>query len=475
MAQKLSVGLFGVGLDTYWDQFDGLLDRLNGYMGIVEEMIESPKINLHNLGMVDNYEKAVEAGRRFRQMEVDLLFIHVTTYALSSTVLTVLQKCPVPVVLLNLSPLSQIDYKSFNQLNDRTKMTGEWLAHCAACPVPEMISVIKRAGFQYAQITGVLKGDSDHVRKEISEWVEAAHVKFIMSNNRLGLFGNYYGGMLDIYTDLTQQLIQFGGHFEILEVDLITQIRRFISEEAIAERIILFKSTFDVQKDCRHEDLVSAAKTSLALEQIVHDYKLGSIAYYHKGTGTENEETIASIILGNSILSGNNVPVAGEYEVKNVQAMKVLDTFGVVGSFTEYYGMDHVDDVVLMGHDGPGHIRISEGKVSVKPLEVYHGKVSRGLSVEMSVKNGPVTLLSVVQKPNAKLMLLTASAESVSGPILEIGNTNSRYKFPISAIEFMETWNSYGPAHHCAIGTGDITSKIEKLGQLLNIEVVQVC
>ncbi len=152
-----------------------------------------------------------------------------------------------------------------------------------------------------------------------------------------------------------------------------------------------------------------------------------------------------------------------------------MDSFGAGGSFTEYYAMDFKDDVVLMGHDGPGHIAMAEGKTKVRPLYVYHGKVGRGLSVEMSVKNGPVTLLSVVDKVGGKLMLLVAEAESVAGPILQIGNTNSRYKFPIGARNFVNNWNSYGPAHHCAVGVGHISSKIAKLGQLLNMEVVRVC
>jgi L-arabinose isomerase len=128
-----------------------------------------------------------------------------------------------------------------------------------------------------------------------------------------------------------------------------------------------------------------------------------------------------------------------------------------------------------MGHDGPGHIAIAQGKTKVRPLSVYHGKVGRGLSVEMSVRHGPVTLLSVVQTVDGKLKLLVAQAESVPGPILEIGNTNSRYRFSIGARRFVNEWNQHGPAHHCAVGIGHIASKITKLGHLLGMEVITVC
>jgi L-arabinose isomerase len=200
------------------------------------------------------------------------------------------------------------------------------------------------------------------------------------------------------------------------------------------------------------------------------------LAYYYKGTGIEeNEDTMSSVILGNSLLTARNIPVAGEYEIKNAQAMKIMDLFGVGGSFTEYYAMDFAADVVLMGHDGPGHLMIAEGKTKVRPLTVYHGKVGKGLSVEMAVKHGPVTLLSVVETSGGKLMLLFAEGESVAGPVLEIGNTNSRYKFSIGARKFVNDWNVHGPAHHCAVGVGHIASKIKKLGQLLEIDTVQVC
>lgn len=471
----LKIGLFGIGLDTYWPQFNGLKERLEGYVRVVEDKLSAIHPHIVNAGLVDSADKAFAAGRMFRQQEVDLIFLYVTTYALSSTVLPVVQRAKVPVIILNLSPEAAIDYASFNSLTDRTKMTGEWLAYCSACPVPEIANVFNRAGITFHQVTGMLH-DDPQCWQEIGEWVEAARVAHIMAYNRMGCMGHYYSGMLDIYTDLTQQYAHFGGHIELLEVEELAALRKEVSPVEARDRVKLFTEVFDIQEDCPAEELEKAAITSVALDRLVAEHGLGSLAYYYKGTGNpENEDAIASIILGNSLLTANGVPVAGEYEIKNAQAMKIMDSFGAGGSFTEYYAMDFKDDVVLMGHDGPGHIAIAEGKTKVRPLYVYHGKVGKGLSVEMSVKNGPVTLLSVVEKRGGGLKLLVAEAESVKGPILQIGNTNSRYRFSIGARRFVNEWNSHGPAHHCAVGVGHLTSRIQKLGALLHMEVVRVC
>jgi L-arabinose isomerase len=472
---ELKIGLFGIGLEAYWAQFPGLEDRLKGYGQQVAQNLERAGAQVVNLGLVDTPEKSLIAGHDFRRADVDLIFLHVTTYALSSTVLPVVRRAKVPVVILNLSPSAAIDYDWFNGLGDRTKMTGEWLAYCQSCPVPEIANVFNRCRIPFFQVTGMLENDPI-AWGEISEWVEAARVAHIMEHNRLGVMGHYYGGMLDIYSDLTQQCAYFGGHIEILEVDELAALRRQVSDEEIRSRVLDFRKSFEVQTDCPQEELERAARTSVALDRLVEVHKLGSLAYYYQGTGNaENEDAISSIILGTSLLTARSVPVAGEYEIKNAQAMKIMDSFGAGGSFTECYAADFADDVVLMGHDGPGHIAIAQGKTKVRPLKVYHGKVGRGLSVEMSVKHGPVTVLSVVQTVDGKLKLLMAEGESVPGPILEIGNTNSRYRFSLGARNFMNEWNVHGPAHHCAVGIGHVASKLKKFGALTGIECIQVC
>lgn len=469
------VGLFGIGLDAYWPQFPGLKRRLESYLAVVENQLKRPGVKLINLGLIDTPAKALEAGHRFRREDVDLIFLHVTTYALSATVLPVVQRAKVPVIVLNLQPAAAIDYAAFNKMGDRAAMTAEWLAHCAACPVPEIANVFQRCGIRFHQVTGMLR-DDPACWNEIASWIDAAQTARVMAHNRLGVMGHYYGGMLDLYSDLTQQCAVFGGHIEMIEVDELAALRRKVSGSQIAARVAKFHRLFDVQPDCPAEELRRAARTSVALDRLVQAHDLGSLAYYYMGEGNaENEDAISSIILGNSLLTARGIPVAGEYEIKNAQAMKIMDSFGAGGSFTEYYALDFTDDVVLMGHDGPGHIAIAEGKTKVRPLGIFHGKVGRGLSVEMSVKHGPVTLLSVVQSGDGRLKLLSAHAESVPGPILEIGNTNSRYRFPPGAREFVNRWNSHGPAHHCAVGVGHIGDKIDKLASLLGIESVRVC
>ena len=470
---KTKVGLFGIGLDTYWDQFEGLLDNLKSYQNLIKDTIGQFGVEVVDAGMVDNPIKAREAADFLKVNDVEIVFLYVSTYALSSTVLPIAQKLKVPIIILNLQPVAVLDYDKFNQLGDRGKMTGLWLENCQACSVPEIASVFNRSGITYDFVTGYLQ--DEEAWKEIETWAEAARVSRAMRNNRLGILGHYYGGMLDVYTDLTKQSAVFGTHIEILEMCELKKWRDEVTDGEVEAKILEFHHTFDVSPECEKYEIERAAKTSVALDKLIENHHLGSMAYYYEGeSGNEYENIVTSVIAGNTLLTGRNIPIAGECEVKNAQAMKIMAEFGAGGSFSEFYLMDFKDDVILLGHDGPAHFAIAEGPVGLVPLPLYHGKPGKGLSIQMSVKQGPVTLLSVVEGKN-EVFLLVAQGESVAGPILEIGNTNSRYRFSIGAKRFMNEWSKKGPAHHCAIGIGHIGNKIEKLGQILGIEVVTIC
>jgi L-arabinose isomerase len=470
----LTIGLFGIGLDTYWPQFDGLLQKLTTFQNEVASEFKKNGIKLIDAGMVDHPSKANEAAQLFNEKNVDAIFLLITTYALSHNVLPVVQKTNKPLIILNIQPNKAIDYKTFNSIGDRGKMTGEWLAYCQSCVAPEIASVLHRAKIKFDLITGYLQ--QPLVWNEVSDTIAALKLKKEMQNNRVGLMGHYYNGMLDVYTDVTKQAACFGNHFELIEMGTLKQLRDNVTSAEISEKVSDFKNTFLVSYECDNYEIERAAKTAVALEKLVSNNKLGSMAYYYEGDGDAGYlDIVTSVIPGFTLLTGRNVPIAGEYEVKNVQAMKLLDLLGCGGSFSEFYAMDFEDEVVLLGHDGSAHFAIADGQVGLVPLPVYHGKPGKGLSIQMKVKNGAVTLLSVCEGTNGEIFLLVAEGESVEGDTLQIGNTNSRYKFSIPITQFMNEWSLAGPSHHCAIGIGHKANVLHKYAKLIGIECKQIC
>jgi L-arabinose isomerase len=374
--QQVRIGLFGVGLNTYWPQFPGLLDRLAGYQDRIAGRLRGLGADILDAGMVDSPARARQAASVFRRGEANLLVLYVSTYALSSTVLPVVQGARVPVVVLNLQAVPRLDYEAFNRLGDRGVMTGVWLEHCQACSAPEIACVFNRAGLDYHLVTGYLEDET--AWQEIGDWVDAARVAAGMRRNRVGVLGHYYCGMLDVYSNLTQQSAAFGCHFELLEMCELRRLRDEATDEQVRDKVAQFRREFAVAVECEPGELVRAARTSCALDALVERHELGSLAYYYEGEdGNEYRDLATSVIAGNTLLTGHHVPVAGECEVKNVQAMKVLDLLGAGGSFSEFYLADFTDDVVYLGHDGPAHFAIAEGRVGLVPLPLYHGSRAR--------------------------------------------------------------------------------------------------
>lgn len=467
---KIKVGLLGVGLDTYWNQFEGLLSRLLEYQEEIKEKILTYDVEVIDTGMVDSLEKGEEAYKILRNEDVELIFIFISTYALSSTILPIARNIKTPIIILNIQPVAAIDYQYINNLEDRGKMTGEWLAHCQACSVPEFACVFNRSGIKYDIVTGYLH--EPYIWKEIEEWLDSARVVYGMKNNKLGILGHYYCGMLDVYTDTTLQSSAFGTHIELLEMCELKALHDEVTQRELKDKRKEFAEMFIIDPNCEEYELERAARTSVALDKLIRAHGLGSMAYYYEGwQGNDYEDIVTSLIAGNTLLTGRDIPIAGECEVKNVQAMKILSLLGAGGSFSEPYAIDFEDDVILWGHDGPAHFAISDGKVGLVPLPIYHGKPGKGLSIQMQVKQGPVTFLSVCEE-KGEVFLLTAEGEAVEGPTLKIGNTNSRYKFDCGVREFIDKWSKSGPSHHCAIGIGHVAGDIKKIGFLLGLRVV---
>ena len=462
---RARVGVFGIGLAAYWPQFAGLKERLEGYHRHVVERVAG-WAEVISAGLVDTPERAREAGLELARQDLDLILCHVATYATSAQVLPVVQKARLPVVVLNLQPSAALDYENAD--------TGEWLAHCSACAAPEIANAFARAGVDFRVVSGMLFEDAA-AWGQIRHWCEAAGVARAVRESRIGFLGHTYPGMLDMYSDFTQVHGQLGAHIEVLEMcDLAVRVLR-VSDAEVLKKLAHAAEVFRIEDGVVAEDLQWAARVAVGLDRLVEDFALDGLTYYYRGLeGNEYERLGAGLILGNSLLTARGVPASGEGDLKTCLAMLMMDRFGAGGSYTEFYAMDFREGFILMGHDGPGHIAISDEKPILRSLELYHGKRGYGVSVEFKVKTGPVTILGLTQTADGRLKLIGAEGESLPGPILRVGNTNSRLRFRLPPAEFVNRWCAEGPTHHCALGVGHNLGRIAKLASLLQVSLAEV-
>jgi L-arabinose isomerase len=468
------VGVFGIGLAAYWPQFEGLRERLEGYQQGIQARLETMGAEVVSAGLVDTAPAARHAGANLAAAGVDLVMLYTATYATSSQVLPTVQAVGAPVVILNLQPTRTLDYEGMT--------TGEWLANCSACCVPEIAGALTRARIPYRVVTGTLL-DGDPAWDVLREWLDAAYAVHSLRTARIGFLGHTYPGMLDMYSDFTQVQAQTGAHVEVLEIDDLVERVESAKAAEVERKGEEIRETFDladagvdpIAADITPEIFDWSARVAVGLDRLVEDFELDGLTYYYRGIGGNAAERVtAGLIVGNSLLTARGVPASGEGDLKTNVGMLLLDRLGAGGSYTEFYALDFDDEFVLMGHDGPGHLAIAEGRPVARALKLYHGKAGAGLSIEMKVRLGPVTILGVTQTADGRLKLIAAEGESIAGPTFRIGNTNSRIRFATAPTALFDAWCAEGPTHHVALGVGHQVARLRKVGDLLGLELAVV-
>jgi L-arabinose isomerase len=263
------VGLFSIGLAAYWPQFAGLRERLAGYGKFVGDRMRALGATVVDVGMVDDQPSAMRAGDRFIAEDVDLVVCYVTTYSTSSQVLPAVQRVKRPVLILNLQPTEQLAYLKTG--------TGEWLANCQACCVPEIACAFERCGIAFHTVTGLLGLDrqtpgavanevtADHpaARRawaEIGQWLDAIKVQRTLSRSRIGFLGHTYPGMLDMYSDFTQHTGQLGAHIEVLEMDDLEARVNKVTDAQVKAKLDEATKIFDISEDSPSDPLAKKPK-----------------------------------------------------------------------------------------------------------------------------------------------------------------------------------------------------------------------
>ena len=469
------IGVFGVGHAVYWEQFPGLYEKLLEYHGEFKRIVEENGVKIIDYGIVDSSVKSYETLEKIKADRADVLFCNMLTYATSSVFAPIIRGADQPVVLTALQPLYHMDYSRAN--------TREQLENDCICSVPEFTGVAVRMGKKVADvIIGTLYGD-EKAKAGIAEWCDIAKVLHDLRGARFGLMGHVLEAMYDMHADPTAVSAAFGVHVPLYEVDDVIKVLQSVTDEEAEEKKRLILDTFDtpdpvsdpLTEKLTEEDLCKAAKTAAALEKFVAENKLTGLAYYYNGLpGSLHRETVSSFIVGNSILNAEGVPMCGEYDIKTCIAMFIMDRLGMGGSFAEFHPFDFDENFIFVGHDGPHHIAVAEGRPILRSLKKYHGKPGSGASVEFKLKEGPVTILGITQTYDGRFKFVIGEGESKKGPIPPTGNTNTRGFFGCDCRDFVRRWVMEGPTHHYALGVGHRAETIKKIADVLNIENVIV-
>lgn len=463
--RKPRIGLVAGGLGTYWPQFPGLLPQLQESSKYVSERFSAMDAEVTDVGFISDAQEGAKAAEQLRQADCDLIVLFLTTYLTASMVLPIAQRANAPVLVIDLQPTEKMDHANFG--------TGEWLAYCGQCPVPEVGNVFRRAGIEFRSVSGWLRQESAWQR--IEQWISAAHVRAALRHARHGLMGHLYPGMLDVSTDLTLLPATFGSHVEVLEFDDLRVRVDEVTDAQVADRMALAREIFTIDESVQEDDFAWGAKVSVGLDRLIEDFDVDSLSYYHRGLAGEQHERLgAGMILGASLLTARGVPATGEFELRTTVAQLASQVIGAGGSFCEIQALNFEDNVVEMGHDGPAHLTVSARDPLLRGLGVYHGKRGWGVSVEFDVQHGPVTLLGLGQDADGTLSFIASEGKTVPGPLLAIGNTTSRVDFGRDPGEWVDEWSATGVGHHWSLAIGHRANTFRAAASLLGIDYREV-
>lgn len=463
--EKTVVGFMAVGLEPYWGQFEGMREKCGRHHEAMRGRFAAELTQIEDVGIVDSEELARKAGESFRERKVDIVFCQMLTYAASVYLAPAVRELDVPVILLNVQYKKSLDYEN-------VKGIGDWLSEGITCAgIPEATAVLKRLGKKYAVITGHMDGDEE-VEEEISIWCDAVRIRKILASKNLALFGRSYAGMMDLCVDETDIFQKFGTYIYHLDWQEIIQAGSEVNEERVKQRMEKMMGLFDVLGDISEEDLRYAARTAEGCLDLAKRYGLSSFAtHYEFDAPPDQTDLVAALNPAMTVLMTEGIAGAPEGDVKAALAMLILKEIAGNAMTAELYSMDFNDGTCLVGHSGACDANISQKKAVLRMSSVLHGKKGKGYVAQFYPDPGPITMLALTDGADGRYKLVAAEGTGVEGPVLELGDTNLRVKFPKPLKQFVNEWSMEGPTHHGVLAKGLHISALKCVADVLDVEL----
>lgn len=473
ISDRANVGIMLCGHKEYWPQFPGMKEAMIEYAKNFEDLVRATGVNLLPPIFVDTVEDSYRAGIEFKERDIDLLFVYLTTYVASGRYMQGALAAECPVVIVGVQNKIQIEGMTMQNLT----------ASGSPCPLPEAYSAFMRCGRPAAGVIFDYMEGNPRAQKEVDEWCRAANALRAFKGAIFGYMGHSYEGMLDMNFDPTAVTRAVGAHVRFVEMCELVEYIEKCNEAELQDKLDEIDRTFvrlgksydRTTKDIEDADIVWAARVAVGLDKLIYNNNLSGFAYYYMGENNSiYERTASNLMVGNSLMTTNGISMAGEGDMKTCLAMYLTSALGCGGSFAELCLVNWENDTMIVGHDGPHDIRISDKKPTIRGLSIQHGKKGYGVSVEFSIKHGPMTMVAMAQDMNGRYYLVTAEGESREGWVPPVGNTLTNAYFGEDIHQFMLDWTMSGVAHHASLAIGHCAGMVDKFGKLMGLEVVKI-
>ena len=458
------IGLLPTGHFRYWPQFPKLKAMgLKMYDDLLAMLGQWADVVVPDL--VDTAEKSSQAAELFRKNPVDMIVIFPLGYTTSMMIVPAVHDLDIPIRLLNAHVDRTYDYT--------TADTTIYLFHEGVCCIPEYAGALVSLGKSFKVRTGYF--EDSRLQKELRADFQGAAAARFFKNMRVGLLGEVYTHMTDMPIDEHRLLKATGKMLEQPEVEEIENAFNRVNKKQLDDMCNQFRAMYEVDETVTDEHMEFSAQAAVAYDEIINKYDISAFGYYWWGERELVTQLRAQSNLAVSRLAALGRPGVTEGDVKSAMAVKIMDLLGAGGMFVEFFSMDFEGDFLLMGHDGPSNINLAKGRPRLQHLEVQHGKTGHGLGIDFDMEEGPVTLLNLTQFDSGDIFKLIYSVgEIISGPILSIGNPNCRVRLQRPIHEFMDAWCQQGPAHHIAIGYGDLSEELTIFAEAMKFKIVRI-
>jgi L-arabinose isomerase len=464
MTMQPKIGLFVTALlEDDYNKTGHMRPKMAQATDRIAEILK-PYGEIVNPGFVEYEPDADRATQMFNAEGVDLIVAIELAYQKGIIPMRTLLRVHAPILVWNTQQIRRLPEEAdFDVIMENSGMAG----------LPELTSALIRSGRPFQLLTSHIQDPAG--LEQIGQYAAAAGAIRRLDKMRIGVIGHPFEGMTDLMVDGLSLRDIVGPVCWPIEPEKVAVAAEAMDAARVKEFMAEQASTYDAS-DMPDELFERSARLTLALLDTAKAGDFDGLATFDQIWLTDPRVGIIPSY-GTGILCAEHIPVATEADVTTLSAMMVLQELAGEVTFLENYVIDFDEDAIILSHDGHGNPAMAADpkQVKIKPSIYYEGVNGRGAGLEFAYAPGDVTILSLIPLGDGEWRLIVGEGESLPMTPRPVAAPQMLFRYKNGSIsEFCDRWLLAGSPHHMALAYGHLSEQVEKVGELLGVEVISI-